>query len=234
VRIRGLSAYRPLWDLQKDLWRARLEGELDDTLLLLEHEPVVTLGKSADPRHLVTPKAVLERSGVDVVLVDRGGDVTYHGPGQLTGYLIADLKDLALDLHRFVRGLEEVMILALAAYGIRAGRIPGLTGVWVGREKIGAIGVHMSRWVSTHGFAFNVNTTLDAYTHIVPCGIRDLGVTSMAAILGTACDLEEAAVRLADAAGRVFLRRVAYRTVRDAGGVAAGRGTDRPALGRRD
>jgi lipoyl(octanoyl) transferase len=218
VRIRGLSPYGPLWDLQRFLWSERLEGETPDVLLLLEHTPVITLGKSADAENLRSPREALDAAGVEVVEVDRGGDVTYHGPGQITGYLIADLKELALDLHLFVRALEEVMIRTLAAYEITAGRIPGLTGVWVGGEKIGAIGVHMSRWISTHGFAFNIETDLDSFDHIVPCGIDDRGVTSMARLRGGAGpDLEEVARSLGESAGRVFHRRTSWITFNSAG-----------------
>ncbi|MBD3335998.1 MAG: lipoyl(octanoyl) transferase LipB [Candidatus Eisenbacteria bacterium] len=208
VRIAGRSPYRRLWDLQKHLWNLRRNGEIADTLILLEHEPTITLGKSADEAHLCGSRAALQSRGFEVIDVDRGGDVTYHGPGQLTGYLIADLKDLALDLHRYVRGLEEVMIRALRGYGVTGARIPGLTGVWVDGEKIGAIGVHMSRWVSTHGFAFNVRTALDAFQAIVPCGIADRGVTSLERLLPEPSELDEAADRLARAAAEVFRRRL--------------------------
>jgi lipoyl(octanoyl) transferase len=210
VRLRGLSPYRPLWDLQKRLWRERLEGRIPDTLLLLEHTPVVTLGKSARREHLLAPVEALERAGIEVVPCDRGGDVTYHGPGQVTGYLVADLRELAQDVQLFVRGLEGVMIRVLRAYGVAAQRVPGLTGVWVGREKVGAIGVHLSRWVSTHGFAFNVAPDLRAYDLIVPCGIRDRGVTSMERLLGRRPDMEEVCRRLGEAAGAVFQRRPAW------------------------
>lgn len=212
VRIRGLSPYQPMWDLQKHLWSERLGERIPDTLLLLEHTPVITLGRSADAENIRISRDDLKAERIDVVDVDRGGDVTYHGPGQITGYLIAALKELSLDVHLFVRGLEEVMIRTLADYGLSAERIPGLTGVWVGEEKIGAIGVHMSRWISTHGFAFNVRTKLDSFDHIVPCGIRDRGVTSMARLLGEGVDMEGVVGSLSRWAGEVFCRRTSRIT----------------------
>jgi lipoyl(octanoyl) transferase len=193
-----------MWDLQKHLWSERLAERIPDTLLLLEHTPVITLGRSADAENIRSSRDDLKTKGIDVVDVDRGGDVTYHGPGQITGYLIAALKELRLDVHLFVRGLEEVMIRTLSDYGLSAGRIPGLTGVWVGEEKIGAIGVHMSRWISTHGFAFNVRTELDSFDHIVPCGIKDRGVTSMTRLLGEGVDLEDVAELLGRWTGEVW------------------------------
>lgn len=215
ARIQGLSPYVPLWDLQKHLWCLRLAGDIPDTLLLLEHHPVITLGRSADSGNIRSSAETLRAGGVEVVEVDRGGDVTYHGPGQITGYLIADLKELCLDVHLFVRSLEEVMIRTLTGYGICAERVPRLTGVWVGREKIGAIGVHMSRWISTHGFAFNVKTDLDSFDHIVPCGIKDRGVTSMTSRLGGGVDLEDVARSLGRQAGLVFGRRTSWITFKD-------------------
>jgi lipoate-protein ligase B len=204
-----------MWDLQKHLWNERLAERIPDTLLLLEHTPVITLGRSADAENIRISRDDLKTKGIDVVEVNRGGDVTYHGPGQITGYLIAALRELSLDVHLFVRGLEEVMIRTLGDYGVEAGRIPGLTGVWVGEEKIGAIGVHMSRWISTHGFAFNVRTKLDSFDHIVPCGIRDRGVTSMAHLLGEGVDMEDVAESLGRWAGEVFRRKTSSITFRN-------------------
>lgn len=191
--------YRPLWELQRQLWKARYEGRIPDTLLLLEHEPVITLGKNARRENLLLPDEEYATRGVELVPVDRGGDVTYHGPGQLVGYWIFDLRRWGRDVHRYLREIEEVIIGALAAYGIGAGRVPGATGVWVGDEKVAAMGLHLSHWVSTHGFALNRDIDLRPFGWIVPCGLKERGVTSMAR-LGRAvprADLEEKIVRSA-------------------------------------
>lgn len=185
VSYPGLRSYRPMWDLQGRLFRARLAGTIPDTLLLLEHTPVVTLGKNARREHLLGGEGLLRQRGVEVVEVDRGGDVTYHGPGQLVGYWIFDLRGLYQDVHRFLREIEESIIRLLARYGIEGERDPRATGVWVKGEKIAAMGLHLSHWVSTHGFAFNLNTDLTPFTWIVPCGLHGRGVTSLARILNT-------------------------------------------------
>lgn len=189
VSYPGHQAYRAFWDLQRRLWRLRLDGKIPDTLLLLEHEPVVTLGKSARREHLLLSEPLLRDRGVDLVEVDRGGDVTYHGPGQLVGYWIFDLRALYQDVHRYLREIEESLIRTLAAFGIEAGRSAGATGVWVGgaagpERKVAAMGMHLSHWVSTHGFALNLNTDLTPFSWIVPCGLHGRGVTSMRELLG--------------------------------------------------
>jgi lipoyl(octanoyl) transferase len=173
-------------ELQKKLVEQRKAGEIGDQLLLLEHPPVITLGVKTrnDRSHVVATAEELEAEGVEVFETGRGGDVTYHGPGQLVGYPILDLKPDRCDVHRYVRDIEEVMIRTAAAFGVTAGRLPGLTGAWVDDEKIAAIGVRIARWVTSHGFAFNVNTTLDHFDLIVPCGIADHGVTSLQKVLG--------------------------------------------------
>lgn len=177
----GEVPYRKAWDLQREIVRKRAAGEVADTLLLLCHPPVVTLGKAGSVDHLVGDLAA---RGVEFVETDRGGDVTFHGPGQIVGYAIVDLTPRGRDLHRFLRDLEEVLIQALAGFGITAGRAPGLTGVWVGEAKVAAIGIRVSRWVTHHGFALNVDTDLSYFDLIVPCGIADRRVTSMAELLG--------------------------------------------------
>lgn len=182
----GLCPYRPFWDLQKRLWDARYHGLIPDTLLLLEHEPVVTLGRNADPTHVLLTEGALRAQGVERVAVDRGGDVTYHGPGQIVGYWIFDLRQWHLDLHRYLREIEEVLILTLRDFGLEGGRDAAATGVWVDGAKIAALGLHLSHWVSTHGFALNVETDLDAFSWIVPCGLHGRPVTSLARALGTA------------------------------------------------
>lgn len=195
----GRIPYADAWALQKSLVTARhaVEGRQGrDALLLLEHPPVYTLGRSANEQHLIMGSERREREGISVHHVDRGGDITYHGPGQLVGYPILDLRRLHArenganpDLHRYLRDLENVLIAALATFDVAAYRFPGYTGVWVdaggGREKIAAIGVKVSsKGITSHGFALNVDPNLDHFAGIVPCGIADHGVTSLARVLG--------------------------------------------------
>lgn len=189
VRRLGCVPYAEALALQRALVEDRRAGRIPDTLLLLEHPHVLTVGVKKDGwRHILASPERLSALGVEVFDAGRGGDVTYHGPGQLVGYPIVDLGPDRRDVHRYVRDLEEVMIRVSAEYGIEAGRISGLTGAWVRRPgrapaKIGAIGVRISRWITSHGFAFNVTTDLSYFELIVPCGIRDGGVTSLAALL---------------------------------------------------
>jgi lipoyl(octanoyl) transferase len=186
VKRLGVVPYAEGLELQKQLVERRRAGEIPDQLLLLEHPAVITLGvKTRNNRsNIVAAPEALEAEGVEVFETGRGGDVTYHGPGQLVGYPIIDLRPDRCDVHRYVRDIEEVMIRTAAAFGIEAGRLPGLTGAWVGNEKLAAIGVRIARWITSHGFAFNVNTTLDHFDFIVPCGISDKGVTSLQQLLG--------------------------------------------------
>ena len=171
--------------LQARLVALRQAEAVPDTLLLLEHEPVFTLGRNARTANVLFPEEELRRRGFDVHETGRGGDVTYHGPGQVVGYPILLLGPDRRDVHRYVRDLEEVMLRTCADYGLAASRIAGLSGAWVGEEKIGAIGVRIARWVTSHGFAFNVATDLSPFDLIVPCGIRGRGVTSLARLLGS-------------------------------------------------
>jgi lipoyl(octanoyl) transferase len=185
----GRRPYGEVLELQRELRRQRLAGELtQDVLLLVEHDPVVTLGRGTRPASLPLPAAELERRGIEVVEVERGGDVTYHGPGQLVGYPILDLTGHREDLHWYLRQLESALILALGRLGIPAERNPGLTGVWTRGRKIASIGVHVRQWVTLHGFALNVTTQLDRFDLIVPCGIRDVVMTSVARELGRTDD----------------------------------------------
>ncbi len=191
IRRFGRIRYAPALELQAQLVSERQSGTIPDTLLLLEHEPVFTLGRNAKSAHLLRSPAELARLGYEVHEVGRGGDVTYHGPGQIVGYPIVSLAPERCDVRRYVRDLEEVMIRTCADYGVRAGRIDGLTGAWVASAKIGAIGVRIARWVTSHGFAFNVNTELAAFSLIVPCGITGKGVTSLSLLVGRILDLAE-------------------------------------------
>jgi len=215
VDVRRLEAvpYAEGLALQRALVEERQCGRVDDVLLLLEHPHVLTLGLRGDGgrRHiLASPDQLLVR-GVEVHETGRGGDITYHGPGQIVGYPILDLKPDRCDVHRYVRDLEEVLIRAAAHYGIAGERVPGLTGVWVGREKLAAIGVRVARWVTSHGFAFNVTTDLDYFNLIVPCGITDRGVTSLARLLGRAVDPRDVQDRLVSDFCEVFGRVPAAR-----------------------
>jgi lipoyl(octanoyl) transferase len=200
----GRTRYAPAWELQKTLWGMRVAGQIDDLLLLTEHEHVYTIGKSGDSNHLLASVDELRDGGVDVFEVDRGGDITYHGPGQLVGYPILDLNGYEPDIHKYLRGLEEMIIRTLASYGIAAGREEGFTGVWVNGEKIAAIGVKVGRWVTMHGFAFNVNADLSKFGRIIPCGIFHKGVTSLDRLLGRPVDMNEAAERVRASFADVF------------------------------
>lgn len=189
VRLAGLRPYRATWDLQREILEARVRGDIPDTLLLLEHAPVVTAGRNARAESLIVSEQVLEARGVDLVRTDRGGDATYHGPGQLIAYPVIDLKELHNDIHRFLREIEEGIIRTVAHWGIEAGRIEGKTGVWVGPEKLASIGLKASHWVTMHGLALNVSTDLGGFDLIVPCGIAGCRMTSMERLTGASIDL---------------------------------------------
>ncbi|HZT29085.1 MAG TPA: lipoyl(octanoyl) transferase LipB [Bryobacteraceae bacterium] len=202
LRLLGRIGYREAFELQQQLVAGRKEGSLPDQLLLLEHPHTITLGRNGHLENLLAGEEGLRRAGVAFHTTDRGGDITYHGPGQLVGYPIVDLREWKRDVGAYVRGIEQVLIDALADFGIRAGRIPKLTGVWVGERKIAAIGVHISRWVTSHGFALNVNTDLSYFHLIVPCGLTK-PVASMAG-LGVHANLEEVSTAVAEHFGRIF------------------------------
>lgn len=175
----GTVDYAEAHELQKELQSKRIAGKIEDTVLLLEHPPVLTLGRSAKDQHVLAPPEVLEAHGVSVHEVGRGGDVTYHGPGQLVAYPIVDLKPDRKDVRKYVWSLEEAMIRTCADFGLRASRIDGLNGAWIGDRKVGAVGVRISRWVTMHGLALNANSDLSYFDLIVPCGIQDKAVTSL-------------------------------------------------------
>jgi len=195
----GWAPYRPVWDLQAAIQQRLVDEKLErrdkktlykpgdesnDVLLFVEHPHVYTLGKSGDKAHLLKGMAELSNIDAEFIEIDRGGDITYHGPGQIVGYPILDLDRYFTDIHKYLRFLEEVIIRTCAEYGIDAGRIEGLTGVWVGDKKLCAMGIRCSRWVTMHGFALNVNADLSYFNHIVPCGISDKEVTSLPVLLG--------------------------------------------------
>ena len=210
VRRLGRVEYEAALALQQRLVEERRTGIIGDTLLLLEHPPVITLGARTRgrPTHVVASTAELERAGVTVHETGRGGDVTYHGPGQLVGYPILDLRPDRCDVHEYVRDLEEVLILAAATFGVTAGRLSGLTGVWAGPDgaerKVAAIGVRISRWITSHGFAVNVGTDLRNFGLIVPCGIADRGVASLDGLAARTLSMTDVEAAVVDGFASVF------------------------------
>jgi lipoyl(octanoyl) transferase len=209
VRRLGVVPYAEALDLQKRLVEERRSGSIPDQLLLLQHPPVITLGAKArnDRSHVLASPADLEEEGVEIFETGRGGDVTYHGPGQLVGYPILDLRPDRCDVHKYVRDLEEALIQAAAALGVATERIQGLTGVWAGKNKLAAIGVRISRWITSHGFAFNVGTNLGHFDLIVPCGIADKAVTSLEVLLGRPVQMDEVESAVVTSFAAVFERR---------------------------
>ena len=206
VARRGIVPYEEARELQKELAARRQRGQVGDVLLLLEHPPVYTRGRRSKPEELPMGAAWYEAQGIEVRETDRGGLVTYHGPGQLVAYPIVDLGGYGGVVHRYVRGLERTMIDALGAAGVRASVIEGLTGVWVGTRKIGSIGLHVSRGVTTHGLAVNVNNDLQPFEWVVPCGIEGVSMTSLSRELGAEQDLGAFADALVAAYSSVFER----------------------------
>ncbi|MGD0125669.1 MAG: lipoyl(octanoyl) transferase LipB [Terriglobia bacterium] len=200
----GLVEYADGLCLQRERVAARKAGLIPDTLLLLEHPHVYTLGRNAKKDNILLSTEQLAARGVQVFEIDRGGDVTYHGPGQLVGYPILDLTQHRRDIAWYMRSLEEVLIGVARDYGILAGRLADAPGVWVGNDKLAAMGVHVSRWVTSHGFAFNVKTDLRYFEWIVPCGLRDKGVTSLEKLLGRRAEMDEVASKVIRQFGTVF------------------------------
>jgi lipoate-protein ligase B len=192
----GLVPYAEALTLQRRLALLRVENRIPDTLILAQHPPVITIGRSGLKTHLRVPEPSLVALGIEYFEVERGGDITYHGPGQLVGYPILNLGEHGWDLHRYLRRLEEVLMMTLASFGITAERSPGRTGVWIGEGKIASLGIHVSRWVTRHGFALNVNVDLSPFTLIVPCGIQGVKVTSMAQELSRSIPVHEVATVL--------------------------------------
>lgn len=183
--------YKEAWQLQKDVLEARCNNKIKDTLFLLEHKNTYTLGKVADKNHLISTEKFLNDNDISVYEIDRGGDITYHGPGQIVGYPIINLNDWKKDTHKYLRALEEVIIKTCNNYGLKAERNKKYTGVWIEDRKIAAIGIKVKKWVTMHGFAFNVNTDLSLFNGIIPCGIEDKDVTSLKNELGKKIDISK-------------------------------------------
>lgn len=226
----GKVEYGPVFGLQKQAVRAMREGKLSNTILLLEHPPVFTIGRAGGAEHVLVTAQEREQIGISMFDVDRGGDVTYHGPGQLVGYPILHLESWKNDVRLYVRMLEEVVIRLLADFGIQAGRKEGLTGTWVGEEKICAIGVKANRdtahkgFITSHGFAFNIHPDLRHFGYIVPCGITEYGVTSLHQLLGSAPDMQEMKLRWVMAFQEVFGASVEWPTDDIRERIASGQG----------
>jgi lipoyl(octanoyl) transferase len=206
----GRVGYRAAEALQRDLVARRRRGEIDDAMLFLEHPPVITIGRSGDGRHLLASAAELARRGIDLVECRRGGDITYHGPGQLVIYPILQLRSHERDLHAYLRALERAVIAALGELGVRAGRREGLTGVWVEEAKIASIGIRVENWVSSHGVALNAANDLSPFALMPPCGLRNGKVTSVSEVTGRAARLDELVPLLARAMGDALGRRIRW------------------------
>ena len=204
VRDLGLCAYDEVWNLQKEIQAQRIAGESEDTLLLVEHEPVYTLGKNADKNHLLQHYP----DNVQIFQIERGGDITFHGPGQLVGYPILDLHNYKKSVSWYMRSLEQVIINTLQKYGIKGEQKEDLTGVWIKDKKIAAFGVRISRWVTMHGFALNVNTDMQYYEGIIPCGILEYGVTSMKKLLNHEVNMKDVKNTLISSFKNVFMNNI--------------------------
>lgn len=207
IRDLGRAAYREAWDYQLELVSARKRGAVCDQLVFVEHPPTITLGRNASSANVLADVARLRGMGVDLQETDRGGDVTYHGPGQVVAYPILDLKAWRRDVGAYLRALEEVVMATLRDFGVASRRVEGLTGVWVNDAKIAAMGVHLSRWVTSHGLALNVNTNLEHFGLIVPCGLTK-PVTSLQEVLGKAVGMDSVVAAMGRRFGEVFDRRM--------------------------
>lgn len=196
--------YKEAWDLQKEIFSKRVSGEVEDYLLLLEHPNTYTLGKTAHRENLKSSEDYLRDNQISVYDIDRGGDITYHGPGQIVGYPIIDLNNWLKDTHKYLRALEEVIIKTCSDFGLDCERNPKHTGVWIGDKKIAAIGIKVSRWITMHGFAFNVNTDLNLFNGIIPCGIQDKSVTSLSKELISEISIQEVKDKLLNNFSNVF------------------------------
>jgi lipoyl(octanoyl) transferase len=200
----GTVDYKEAWDLQKNIFELRHQQKVDDVLFLLEHPHTYTLGKTADEKNLVGNQEYLNRNKISVYDIDRGGDITYHGPGQIVGYPIIDLNNWGKDTDKYLRALEEIIIRTCADYRLAVKRVPKYTGVWIEDRKIAAIGIKVTRWITMHGFALNVNTDLSLYNGIIPCGITNKEVTSLKKELNTEFNLQEVKSNILNHAVEIF------------------------------
>jgi lipoyl(octanoyl) transferase len=200
----GTVDYKEAWDLQKNIFELRHQQKVDDVLFLLEHPHTYTLGKTADEKNLVGNQEYLNRNKISVYDIDRGGDITYHGPGQIVGYPIIDLNNWGKDTDKYLRTLEEIIIRTCADYRLAVKRVPKYTGVWIEDRKIAAIGIKVTRWITMHGFALNVNTDLSLYNGIIPCGITNKEVTSLKKELNTEFNLQEVKSNILNHAVEIF------------------------------
>lgn len=205
----GFISYKEAWDLQKEIFSKRVSGEVEDYLLLLEHPNTYTLGKTAHRENLKGSEEYLKVNNISVYDIDRGGDITYHGPGQIVGYPIINLNNWFKDTHKYLRALEEVIIKTCIDYGLNSERNTKHTGVWIGEKKIAAIGIKVSRWITMHGFAFNVNTDLNLFNGIIPCGIQDKSVTSLKQELKKEISIQEVKEKLL----KIFTELFEYTSV---------------------
>jgi lipoyl(octanoyl) transferase len=200
----GFIDYKQAWDLQRATFELRVKNQIPDVLFLLEHPNTYTLGKTADHNNLIGSEEYLLSNEISVYDIDRGGDITYHGPGQIVGYPIISLNDWKKDTHKYLRALEETIIQTCLEYGITGSREPKYTGVWVEDRKIAAIGIKVSRWITMHGFAFNVNTDLSFFSGIIPCGISDKDVTSIKREIKNEVDIDEVKSKLTNNFAKIF------------------------------
>ena len=200
----GFIDYKEAWDLQKEMFSKRVFGEMEDLFFLLEHPNTYTLGKTADRHNLKGSEDYLKENQISVYDIDRGGDITYHGPGQIVGYPIIDLNNWYKDTHKYLRALEEIIIKTCAEYSLFCERNPKYTGVWINDKKIAAIGIKVSRWITMHGFAFNVNTDLNLFNGIIPCGIQDKTVTSLREELGREIEIQDVKDKLLNNFKEIF------------------------------
>jgi lipoyl(octanoyl) transferase len=207
--------YKEVWDLQKTIHQKRIDNEIDDTLLLVEHNPVITMGKSGKEDNLLTPFQLLKENGIDFYRIERGGDVTYHGPGQLVGYPIFNIKKGLIGIKPFIEKIEDVIIATLKEFGINGTKKEKMIGVWTDAGKICSIGIAVKRWVSFHGFAFNVNTNLQHFDYIVPCGLRDVTMTSMQKILSNTVSLDKLKESIVKNFGVLFNKEVKQRCLKE-------------------
>jgi len=206
----GLKDYMEVYDLQKKILSERINDEISDTLILTEHPPTFTIGRKGGRENILVSNEVLEKNGIEVYEVDRGGDITYHGPGQIVGYPIMNLSEWNKDIHLYLRSLEDVIIRFLSHFKITAGRINDYTGVWVENGKIAAIGIGVSKWTTFHGFCININPDKEHFRMITPCGIKDKEITSLDELTGETTDMQKAKQVLVDEFGNCFERDMKY------------------------